>query len=223
MTKQRNIPASVRQRLLNLSRERGEDFQALLTRFALERFLYRLSQSEHSDQFILKGALLFSLWSDDPHRATWDIDLLGHGPSTPDRLQEVFRQVCQVRCDDDGLTYLADSVTCFRIKEDQQYEGVRVQLRSQLGKARMRVQVDVGFGDTVVPPPRTVDYPSLLALSPARLRAYPPETVVAEKFQAMVLKAMANSRMKDFNDVWRIAQDFALEGPRLSRAIKATF
>lgn len=218
-----NMAASVRQRLLNRSRERGEDFQLLLTRFCIERLLYRLSRSEHADRFILKGATLFLLWEGDTYRPTRDLDLLGQGDCSPSHMEDVFKAVCATEVEDDGLQFDASTVQARDIREDQEYGGVRVTMTVRLGQARIDLQVDVGVGDALVPRPRKVDFPSLLGLPQARLRAYRVETVVAEKFQAMVALGIANSRMKDFYDVWTLANDFEFDGKLLSQAIKATF
>jgi predicted nucleotidyltransferase component of viral defense system len=220
---QRNVAASVRQRLLNLSRDRGEDFGLLLTRYGLERVMYRLSLSGHREQFVLKGAMLFALWADDPHRPTRDLDLLGHGTIDTRRLEQVFSEVIGVEVEDDGLEFLSETVRGERIREDEEYEGVRVRLEARLAAARIKVQIDVGFGDVVTPAPEETEYPVLLDFPAPRLRAYPRETVVAEKFEAMVKLGIANSRMKDFYDLWVMARDFEFDGALLSRAIKATF
>jgi predicted nucleotidyltransferase component of viral defense system len=219
----RNVAASVRQRLLNLSRERGEEFGLVLTRYALERVMYRLSRSTHRDQFILKGAMLFALWGGEPHRPTRDLDLLGRGAIDIPRLEQVFREVIGVEVEDDGLEFLPETVRGERIREDEEYEGVRVHLEARLAAARIKVQIDVGFGDVVTPVAEEIDYPVLLDFPAPRLRAYPRETVVAEKFEAMVRLGIANSRMKDFYDLWVMSRDFSFEGETLSRAIEATF
>jgi predicted nucleotidyltransferase component of viral defense system len=219
----RGRAASIRQRLLNLARERGEDFGLVLTRYALERVMYRLSVSGHCEQFILKGAMLFALWGNDPHRPTRDLDLLGRGAIDTRRLEHIFREVLAVEVEDDGLDFHAETVRGERIREDEEYEGVRVHLEARLAAARIKVQIDVGFGDVVTPAPQEADYPVLLDLPAPRLRTYPRETVVAEKFEAMVKLGIANSRMKDFYDLWVMARDFEFEGTLLSHAINATF
>jgi predicted nucleotidyltransferase component of viral defense system len=220
----KNIASSVRQRLLNLSRTRKQDFQLVLTRFASERLLYRLCQSKHSERFVLKGALLFALWTGRMLRPTRDVDLLGSGDPGADGLTTVFRDVCRLEPDQpDGLRFDADSVTTEPIREDQEYEGIRIRLRALLGQARLDLQVDIGFGDAVTPFPDLVDFPSLLDFPAPRIRAYPRETVIAEKYQAMVQLGIANSRMKDFFDIWVMAQEFSFAGERLSEAIRATF
>ena len=219
----RNVEASVRQRLLNLARKRGEDFQVVVRHYALERFLYRLSRSDYRHQFVVKGAMLFSLWSEEVHRMTWDLDLLGFGEGSPSHIGEVFRELCQVQVEEDGLVFVEDSVRCTRIKENQVYEGVRVSLLAHLGKIPIPIQVDLAFGDAVVPTPREVTFSAMLSMPTPCLRAYPREGVVAEKFQSMVTLGMANSRMKDFYDVWILAKRFRFEGETLCAAIQATF
>jgi predicted nucleotidyltransferase component of viral defense system len=219
----RDIAASVRQRLLNLAKERGEDFQSVLTRYTLERFLFRLASSRHADRFVLKGAMLFTLWTGEPHRATWDVDLLGDGEPTPDRLENVFREVCVVAVEPDGLAFSPETVQAEAIREDNVYGGIRVLIEAFLGVARVRVQVDVGFGDAVTPPAVSASVPSLLGMPAATLAAYQREVVVAEKFEAMVALGMANSRMKDFYDLWVLASQFSFDGPALRQALESTF
>lgn len=223
MNPPRNLAASVRQRLLDLSRQQREEFQGLLTRYALERLLYRLGQSEYRDTFILKGAMLFSLWSEEPHRATRDLDLLGYGENTISHLEQVFEDICCQEVEADGLEFKDDTVTGERIKEDQIYEGVRVKLMAMLAGAQIPIQIDIGFGDAVTPRPIDVEFPTLLNFPAPRVRTYSRETVVAEKFQAMVMLGIANSRMKDFYDLWFLSQKFTFEGDALCKAIKATF
>jgi hypothetical protein len=219
----RNLAASVRHRLMELARKQGEDFQLVLTRYVIERLLYRLSQSEHGRQFVLKGAMLFRLWADQPHRPTRDLDLLGKGEPSLEGLTQVFRDICGLAVEEDGLAFDPDSVTAARIKEDQEYEGVRVSCRAYLGQARTDLQIDVGFGDAVVPRPAGVTYPAMLEFPAPALLAYPRQAVVGEKYQAMVTLGIANSRMKDFFDLWVLANRFAFDGPSLCQAIQATF
>lgn len=219
----RDLVASVRQRLMNVSRERGEDFQFVLTRYGLERLLYRLTQSPHAGQFVLKGAALFQLWTGQPHRSTRDLDLLGTGAPAPDRLRAVFRDVCSVVVEDDGLTFLVDAIQAAQIKEDDEYQGIRLRIDARLGNVRIPLQIDVGFGDAVTPGPQAATFPTLLDFPAPLLQVYPRETVVAEKFQAMVALGIANSRMKDFYDVWMLARQFEFDGLHLCAAIRATF
>jgi hypothetical protein len=209
MTKSRqpkNLPASIRNRLFALAKNRGEDFQLLLTRYGLERVMHRIGQSPYREQFVLKGAMLFSLWSEDAHRATRDLDLLGRGASEIARLEAVFREIMRMEVEADGLEFIEPSLRGARMREDQEHEGVRIQFEVRLVSARIPVQIDIGFGDAITPAAKEIVYPSLLQLSPPMLLAYPRETVVAEKFQAMVQLGMANSRMKDFYDLWIMSQ-----------------
>jgi hypothetical protein len=219
----RNVEASVRQRLLNLSRKSGEDFQLLLTRYAIERLLFRLAESEHAPYFVLKGAMLFALWTGEMHRPTRDLDLLGFGDGSEERLTNVFRSLCSVALTDDGLTFSPESVMVEAIREEQEYGGQRIKLEVRLGNARVDLQIDVGFGDAITPRPESVTYPTILGMAPPRLRAYPRETVVAEKLEAMVKLGLTNSRMKDFYDVAVLARTFPFTGSVLRDAIRATF
>ena len=219
-----NLAASVRQRLRNLADAGGEDLQFVFLRYAVERLLYRLSRSPHADRFVLKGAMLFQLWSRQPYRPTRDLDLLGHGDSSIVALEHVFREVCrQPIDDDDALEFPPETVRAQRIKEDQRYEGVRLYLLAFLDRARIPIQVDVGFGDAVTPGPESIEYPTLLDFPAPRLTAYNRESVIAEKYQAMVMLGMANSRMKDFYDLCALATLFKYRGTSLNQAIKATF
>jgi len=219
----KNVAASVRQRLLNRIRQSGQDANLIWSRYATERLLYRLSVSEYSQDFVLKGAVLFMVWLGDLHRPTMDVDLLGRGEDSGARMEDVFRRVCDVGVPADGLRFDPRSVKSIPIRRDQQYHGQRVTLTAYLGKARIPLQVDVGFGDAVVPKARTVVYPTLLDLPPPRLRAYRRETVVAEKLHAMVSLGMLNSRMKDFYDLYFLARQFAFEGATVGSAIRAAF
>jgi predicted nucleotidyltransferase component of viral defense system len=221
--KPRNQAASVRQRLQNLSRKTGEDFQLLLTRYAVERLLYRLSRSSHGNRFLLKGAMLFAFWTGRMHRPTRDLDLLGYGEGSEGSLLAVFRELCAATIEEDALDFRAETVVVEPIREEQEYGGKRVRIEVRLGNARIDLQVDVGFGDAVTPAAQIVKYPTLLDMPAPELRAYPPETVVAEKLQAMVQLGIANSRMKDFYDLWVMAREFAFEGETLKGAIAATF
>jgi predicted nucleotidyltransferase component of viral defense system len=221
--RRKNTAVSVRDRLLQLAKRRGEDFQLLLTRYALERLLYRLSQSEYRDRFILKGAMLFALWDDQPYRATRDVDFLGFGDSSEGAVRDTFRTLCNTTVADDGLLLHADSVRVVHIRDVMEYGGMRVTLLGELAGARIPIQADIGFGDVVTPEPERVEYPTLLGSPAPLLRAYPRETVVAEKYQALVYLGMANSRMKDFYDLWVMAQRFDFVGVTLSEAINNTF
>ena len=219
----KNVAASVRQRLLDLSRRRREDFQLILNRYVAERLLYRLGASTYRDQFVLKGALLFVLWKGSLHRPTRDLDLLGFGDCGIASLVTAFREVCSTRVEDDGLVFLADSVSGENIRDEQEYGGVRIKFVAMLGSARVPMQVDVGFGDAITPEAAWCTYPTILDAAPPHLRAYPRETVVAEKLEAIVSLGMANSRMKDFYDLIVLARDFEFSRRQLAEAIRETF
>lgn len=215
--------ASIHARLLNRAKQRGDDFNLLLTRYGIERFLYRLSQLPAREVLLLKGALLFDLWFDVPHRPTRDADFLGFGPQDAEALATTIRDICGVAADD-GMEFDPDSISVKEIREDARYGGLRVQLLGRLGNARVTLQVDVGYGDAVTPGPEEAAYPTLLEDMPApRLRVYPRATVVAEKLEAIVSLGMANSRMKDYFDLRAMAREGALDENLLGRAIAATF
>lgn len=219
----RNLAQSVHHRLLNKAREQGEDFNLVLIRYALERFLYRLGRSRHKDRFILKGAMLFAAWTDQPHRPTRDLDLLGIGDSSDAALRQVFSEIVRTPVEPDGLEFDEGSISISEIREAQDYPGKRIGLRVRLGNARLDLQIDVGFGDAVTPEPAEIDFPTLLDSSSPRIRAYPCETVIAEKFQALVAFGMVISRMKDFYDIWMLSKQFPFDGVSLSSAIATTF
>ncbi|QTD44942.1 nucleotidyl transferase AbiEii/AbiGii toxin family protein [Ottowia testudinis] len=219
----RNSAASVRARLLNKARAERLDFNLLLTRYALERILYRLSVSEQSGHFLLKGALLFDLWFDLPHRPTHDADLLGFGSTDIPYLENLFREISQI-ASDDGIVFQASSVKAAEIRKEANYVGVRVTMLGLLDGARCPVQIDIGFGDAVTPAPENVRYPVILDGMPQpQLRVYPRYTVVAEKLEAMVKLGMLNSRMKDYFDLWVLAGHSDFDGAVLATAIRATF
>lgn len=218
-----NLPASVLTRLRNVARERRTDYQLILRRYAIERLLHRLSISPHRDQFILKGAMLFAAWLDDPFRPTQDLDLLGFGDPAVTAIRAVFDAICRIEAEDDGLAFDTDGLSVEPIREDQQDGGVRVKTTAFLGRTRIPVQVDIGFGDAITPAARELEFPSLLSAEGPRLKAYPRETVVAEKLQAIVALGRANSRMKDFYDLLALSRLFAFEGQSLAQAIRATF
>ncbi|MGB5456448.1 MAG: nucleotidyl transferase AbiEii/AbiGii toxin family protein [Gammaproteobacteria bacterium] len=221
--RRKNTAASVRDRLLSLARERGEDFQLILTQYGLERLLYRLSQSGYRDRFILKGAMLFILWGDQPHRPTRDVDFLGFGDSSEASLLAIFRELCDLPVEDDGLTLMSDSVRAEVIRDETEYGGMRVRLVGDLAGARVPFQADIGFGDAVTPEPREIEYPTLLGSPAPQLRGYPRESVVSEKYQALIHLGLANSRIKDFYDLWIIARKFEFDGLMLSQAVHNTF
>ena len=218
----RNIGASVRQRLLNMAHARGQPMELLLTRYALERLLHRLSLSPHRERFVLKGAMLLATWFDEPHRATRDVDLLGFGDAAEDALLATFREIMAVEVDD-GVSFDLKGLKIEAIREEVEYGGSRLRTTAALAGARIPITVDIGFGDAVEPGVQEIDLPVLLDMPSPYLRAYPLETVIAEKFHAMVVLGRANSRMKDYYDVWMLIDSLELEPQRMRRAIEATF
>ncbi len=219
----RDVPASVRARLANQGRATSRPLQELLQFYAIERFLHRLSCSEFGDRFVLKGALMLSVWRLPDARPTRDIDLLGHLDNKFDTVEEAFRAICLTPVDDDGVVFDHGSLRSNRIKEDADYQGVRILLTAYLGNARIPMQIDVGFGDVVVPSPEVVEYPTLLGFQAPRLRGYPKEALIAEKFHAMVQLGLLNSRMKDYYDIRALAQAFQFDGQTLLKSIHGTF
>jgi hypothetical protein len=222
-TPPKNVAASVKARLLHRAQRDGEELNSLLVRYVLERLLYRLASSAHADELILKGALLFIVWSERPHRATKDIDLLGSGTPDPRRLEGIFREVCQVPVVDDGLAFLAETVIAEPIREEAVYDGIRLRFVAQLGTAKVPIQVDVGFGDATTPEPTTLELPVLLDHPAPRLRAYARESTIAEKLHALVELGLANSRMKDYYDLWYLSKFYGFDGKLLATAVRSTF
>lgn len=222
MEKKKNLAASVRAKLTNKARESGEELQNLLMRFAAERFLYRISRSEYKDKFLLKGAALFSFWFDEPHRPTKDLDLLGKGKTDVATLEDIAREISLID-GGDGLIFVPESVKGAKIREEEIYGGVRLNLLALLEKARIPVHIDIGSGDAVTPPATEETLPTILELPAPQIKVYPKETVIAEKFEAMVKLGLANSRMKDFWDISYLIKEFEFDGELLQKAIKATF
>lgn len=218
-----NMSASVRQRLLNLSRERKEDFGLVLTKYGLERVLYRIAQSTHRELFVLKGALLFELWTEQRYRPTRDADFLARGPNSPEKYVEIFKEICASDVADDGLRFDSATVAAERITEDADYAGIRVKFIGYLENARIPIQVDLGFGDVITPPPIEAQLPTLLELPAPKLLTYPRESVVAEKLEALVSLGIANSRMKDLHDIQSLSREFSFGGALLSTALLNTF
>lgn len=218
----KNVGASVRARLLNLAKANGQSFDLVLTRFALERLLFRLSQSPYADRFVLKGAMLLMSWFEDPHRGTRDLDLLGFGDPSPNAMLATFREILGQDASD-GVVFDTGALRIDRIREELEYGGLRLRTTASIAGARINLTIDIGFGDALEPGAELIDYPVMLDFPAPRLRAYARETVIAEKFQAMVALGRANSRMKDFYDVWILCRSFAFDDDRLARAIAATF
>lgn len=218
----KNLAASVHARLLNQARAGQRSFNDLAQLYAMERFLYRLSKSAHASRFILKGALLLRVWDSASYRATRDIDLLGHVANEVGTLVEIVQDACRQEVEPDGVVFDAESVQGRTIVEEAEYSGVRISFRGALGTTRLAMQIDIGFGDAITPGPTDIEFPTLLDMPSPRLRAYPPETVIAEKFEIMLRRRDANSRMKDFHDLWWMATHRSFDGAGLSRAIRAT-
>lgn len=215
--------AELRRQLLRISRTRQEDFQVTLSRYGVERLLYRLSTSRSVELFVLKGAVLVGTWAAVPHRATRDVDFLGLGEPAPERLVAAFRELAAAEGGDDAIVFDPESVRADGIREDNRYGGVRLRMTANFGGAVVPVQVDVGFGDAVEPAAEWMDFPTLLDLPVPRIRAYTRYSVVSEKLEAIVALGMLNSRMKDFYDLWVLSREFDFDGAKLATAIRATF
>lgn len=223
MKSPRNIPASVRQRLLNRAKSDRRPFNELLQYYAMERFLYRLSQSAHADRFILKGALMLRVWRSPELRPTMDIDMLGKTSNEEADIVAQIRDILTVDVEADGLAFDPDSIQAERITEDADYEGIRIRFLGALGSARINMQIDIGFGDVVYPKPEESDLPTMLNSPAPRLLCYSRESSIAEKLEAMVKLGVLNSRMKDFYDIWLLSRQFDFDGTKLSEAIRLTF
>jgi len=216
--------ASVRARLLNQAKQHGEEFERTLARFAGERLLYRIGACAARDRCILKGASLLAVWMPDPYRATRDVDVLASGPTDDDAIRSMIAELCAVDCPEDGLRLDLSELVVEAIRAEEEYSGKRARFRAFLGQARIAVQLDLGVGDAIAIAPEEITYPTMLPSLPApRLRAYPREQTVAEKFEAMVKLDTQNSRMKDFHDVWALAGAFEFDGAALQRAVAACF
>lgn len=213
---------SIRQRLRNALRARGEDVTLGLQRYAVERFLYRLGRSAHRTRFILKGATLFAIWG-TAYRPTRDVDFTGYGSPDRDDVIGAFREICTTPDEVDPLVFDLDTITADAIRDGSEYPGLRIKMRARLGTSDIPVQIDVGFGNAIVPGPEEKDYRTLLGDPTPRILAYPPESVVAEKLHAMVVLGERNSRYKDFYDLYTMASAFAFDRGTLARAAKATF
>ena len=217
-----NKAASVKDKLLRLAKAQGQPFDVMLVRYGLERLLHRLSISKYQNRFILKGGLLVNLWVDDAMRVTRDVDFLGQGDDNPDCLKEKFAEIFSIEVDD-GLTFDPANLNAEAIREDVEYGGTRLKTVAFLEKTRISITIDIGFGDAVSPAPVDIDFPNLLGTEVSRIRAYPPTTVIAEKFQAMVNLGLINGRMKDYYDLWAIPQSLTVNQDALDAAIEATF
>lgn len=223
MTRQGNLAASVLARLLNRARETGEDHQALLTSYCLERFLYRLSVSDYCERFVLKGAMLLRLWSDRPYRATRDLDLLRRGDGAFNAIREDLRAIVATPVPPDAVSFNGEGVEIEAIRAEDEYAGTRATLLARCGQARLSLQIDMGLGDAVWPAPKVCTYPTLLDFPAPKLLAYPREAVIAEKLEAMVVLGDRNSRIKDFFDLHYLATRFEFDRAILAEAVRRTF
>jgi len=219
----KDVAASVRQRLLNRSREMGRPFDELLRFYGMERFLYRLSVSPQSQRFVLKGGLMLLAWRSPWVRPTMDVDLLGHMPNEVDAVASAMRDVCLQQVEDDGVVFDATTIAAEAIAADREYTGVRIRFDGELARAAIPMQVDVGFGDAIVPCEQRVEFPSMLGFPAAVLRGYTRESVIAEKLEAMVKRGTITSRMSDFYDIWLLSREYEFDGAVLSEAIGRTF
>lgn len=214
--------ASVKARLLNLARAQERDFNLLLMRYALERLLFRLSRSNHRDNYILKGGMLVTQWLEHDNRETRDIDFLGFGPDAPDAIKAVFAEIMAIEADD-AITFDVAALTASEIREDTEYGGIRLKTLAYLDRTRVPVTLDIAFGDALTDATQHIEYPSLLGMERPDIRSYPPAAVIAEKFQAVVALGLANGRMKDFYDLWAVPRTLTIEPEELDNAIAATF
>ncbi|PKB14922.1 putative nucleotidyltransferase component of viral defense system [Novosphingobium kunmingense] len=218
----KNLAASVKARLLNMAREQSRNFDILLVRFALERLLFRLAQSEHRDRYVLKGGMLVTHWLEHDNRETKDMDFLGFGPDDAEAIKQTFAGIMAMEAED-GLIFDVDGLAARPIREEMEYGGIRLRTYAYLERTRISITLDIGFGDALADAGQVMDYPSLLGMERPNIRSYPPETVIAEKFQAVVALGLANGRMKDFYDLWALPRTLALDEAALDAAIAATF
>jgi predicted nucleotidyltransferase component of viral defense system len=217
-----NLPESVHQRLLNLDPARTHDFTPVLRRYAFERWLYRLGKSDHGENFVVKGAMLFVLWTSDLPRTTMDLDLLGIGNLAEAGIRRVFSKIGRMKVEPDGLTFDADAMVVEPIRDEAEYHGLRVKFMARLGNIRIPLQVDIGIGDSVWPEPEYILYPTLLDMPAPRIRVYRKETTIAEKLDAMLELGMLNSRMKDFYDIAVLGDLFSFNGAELQKAVRVS-
>lgn len=223
MNSKNNLVQSIKDRLINIAKKRNEDFNHILIHFGLERFLYRLSKSEYADNFILKGAILFLYWNGEMHRITSDIDLLGKKKVNLDKMENIVKEICNIKVEKDGFVFQSQTISGSIIRKEEVSGGIRIKLKAKLGKAIIPIRLDIGFGDAIVPPPKKIKYPTLLNFPAPIMLSYAPETSIAEKFQSMIKMGIMNSRMKDYYDIWFLSKNFEFEGNKLQQAIKETF
>jgi hypothetical protein len=218
-----NTAASVHQRIINLARVQNSEANLLFTRYGLERFLYRLSQSPHADSFVLKGAMLFFVWTGTASRPTRDLALLAHFPPDAGEIRRVFHDICLTKVDDDGLRFETPAMEIEATQGLRLFGGFRVNIPASLGKVRLQIRIDLGFGDVVTPVPKRITYPTLLDLPAPRLAAYHMETVIAEKTEAIVKLGATNTRTKDYFDLLALSRNFPFKGSNPVSSLAATF
>lgn len=223
MSQPKDVTASIRARLSTYAREQNYTYNEVLQYYAIERFLYRLAQSKYRDTFVLKGGVAFFAWRFPLRRATRDIDLHGRRQNTIERLEAIVKEICEQTVQPDGMLFNANSISGSVTQDRAEYQGIRVRFIGNLGTARVPMQLDIGFSDVLVPPAISVEYPTILDMPAPNLSAYSWETLIAEKFQAMVFLGSVNSRMKDFYDVWLLTNEATINGSLLQLAIKTTF
>jgi len=219
----KNIQASISARLQNKARETNRPFSEILQYYGMERFLYRVSRSKYADRVILKGALMFTVWQVPERRTTLDIDFSAHYDNQITALEKMIKDICRISVSQDGLIFDPQTVKGHRIREEADYEGVRIKFTGFLECSRIPMQIDVAFGDIIYPKPKVIDYPVILDFPKPHLKGYPTESVISEKFETMVKLGLLNSRMKDFYDIWLMMRRFDFDGLKLSEALKRTF
>lgn len=219
----KNLPASVAARLLNRAKQTGDDYQFVLTNFCFERFLYRLGHSDLRGRFVLKGAMLLRVWSAHPYRATRDLDLLRQGEGVPETIKTDLQRICTLPVESDAVTFLAEDIRLDAIRAEDEFAGTRAMVPVRSGTAQLRLQIDIGIGDSVWPEPRSCVYPTLLGFPAPEILAYPREAVIAEKLEALIVLGDRNSRIKDFFDLHYLAGHFSFDRPTLVEAIRRTF
>ncbi|MBN1274610.1 MAG: nucleotidyl transferase AbiEii/AbiGii toxin family protein [Candidatus Aminicenantes bacterium] len=219
----KNIKASVRARLQNKAKEENRPFSEVLQYYGMERFLYRVSQSKYADKFVLKGALMFMVWHMPERRTTLDIDFLSQYDNKIDSIEKMIRDICKINVVSDGLIFDSKNVKGQRIKENVDYEGVRVKFVGLLERSRIPMQIDIAFGDSIYPKPKMIEYPVILDFPKPKLKGYPAESIISEKFESVIKLGLLNSRMKDFYDIWLMMRQFDFNGSRLVGALKRTF
>jgi hypothetical protein len=221
-TTPKNISTSIRQRLLNLSQLSKRPFQEILQYYAMERFIHRFSLSPYKDKLILKGGLMFYVWHLASSRATRDIDFLGITPNNPNNIHKIITQICDINYSNDGMIFIKDNIQCIGIQEQNEYTGIRATLFATLEQAKIKLQIDIGFGDIIHPNPIDFHYPTLLDMQTPQIKGYTPETLIAEKLHTMLRHGSRNSRMKDIYDIWLLSRQFQFNGQTLKNAIIKT-